>query len=213
MDPTVPLVVPEVNPEDARGHRGIIAGPNCSTTQMVVALWPIPPGQPDPAHHRRHLSGGFGHWLAGRRRAAGPGGGARRGRSAGARRLPAPDPPERDPRDRQLQGRRPVRRRAQDDRRDAQDLPRARLADQRHVRARARGRRPSEAIHIELERPMQPDEAREILRAAPGVVVVDDPRASEYPMPLSTAAGRSGVRRPRPQGSVTSARPCPVGRR
>ena len=41
MDPSVPLVVPEVNPEAAREHRGIIAGPNCSTTQMVVALWPI----------------------------------------------------------------------------------------------------------------------------------------------------------------------------
>src|SRR5204862_4346176 len=41
MDPRVPLVVPEVNPEAARDHHGIIAGPNCSTTQMVVALWPI----------------------------------------------------------------------------------------------------------------------------------------------------------------------------
>src|ERR1700704_876390 len=41
MDPTVPLVVPEVNPQAARAHQGIIAGPNCSTTQMVVALWPI----------------------------------------------------------------------------------------------------------------------------------------------------------------------------
>jgi aspartate-semialdehyde dehydrogenase len=41
MDPDVPLVVPEVNPEDAREHKGIIAGPNCSTTQMVLALWPI----------------------------------------------------------------------------------------------------------------------------------------------------------------------------
>jgi aspartate-semialdehyde dehydrogenase len=45
----------------------------------------------------------------------------------------------------------------------------------------------SEAIHIELEQPMQADEAREILRGAPGVVVVDDPRASEYPMPLDVA--------------------------
>src|SRR5437667_1481769 len=41
MNPDVPLVVPEVNPADAQQHRGIIAGPNCSTTQMVVALWPI----------------------------------------------------------------------------------------------------------------------------------------------------------------------------
>src|SRR5207253_2289480 len=41
MTPEVPLVVPEVNPEDARLHDGIIAGPNCSTTQLVVALAPI----------------------------------------------------------------------------------------------------------------------------------------------------------------------------
>jgi aspartate-semialdehyde dehydrogenase len=34
---------------------------------------------------------------------------------------------------------------------------------------------------------MQPDEAREILRNAPGIVVLDDPRQSEYPMPLETA--------------------------
>ena len=39
--PTVPLVVPEVNPEDIMWHRGIIANPNCSTIQMVVALFPL----------------------------------------------------------------------------------------------------------------------------------------------------------------------------
>ena len=50
-----------------------------------------------------------------------------RRRFAAARRVPAPDPSERHPRDRQLQGRRRVRRRAEDDRRDAQDLPRADL--------------------------------------------------------------------------------------
>ena len=38
MNPEVPLVVPEVNPEDAAKHDGIIANPNCSTIQMVVAL-------------------------------------------------------------------------------------------------------------------------------------------------------------------------------
>ena len=41
MDPNVPLVIPEVNPEDVGKHQGIIANPNCSTTQMVVALKPI----------------------------------------------------------------------------------------------------------------------------------------------------------------------------
>lgn len=41
MDKDVPLVVPEVNPEEAHEHKGIIANPNCSTIQMVVVLKPI----------------------------------------------------------------------------------------------------------------------------------------------------------------------------
>lgn len=41
MDPDVPLVVPEVNPHDIRKHKGIIANPNCSTIQAVVALKPL----------------------------------------------------------------------------------------------------------------------------------------------------------------------------
>ena len=41
MDEDVPLVVPEVNPEDIKRHRGIIANPNCSTIQAVVALKPL----------------------------------------------------------------------------------------------------------------------------------------------------------------------------
>ncbi|SMC24082.1 aspartate semialdehyde dehydrogenase [Desulfacinum hydrothermale DSM 13146] len=41
MDPHTPLVVPEVNPHAVRHHQGIIANPNCSTIQMVVALKPI----------------------------------------------------------------------------------------------------------------------------------------------------------------------------
>ena len=41
MDPEVPLVVPEVNPNDIDTHKGIIANPNCSTIQLVVALDPL----------------------------------------------------------------------------------------------------------------------------------------------------------------------------
>jgi len=41
MEPDVPLVVPEVNPEDVEWHKGIIANPNCSTIQMVVVLKPL----------------------------------------------------------------------------------------------------------------------------------------------------------------------------
>ena len=41
MDPAVPLVIPEINPEACAEHRGIIANPNCSTIIAIVPLWPI----------------------------------------------------------------------------------------------------------------------------------------------------------------------------
>lgn len=41
MDPNVPLVIPEINPEDIAKHKGIIANPNCSTIIMLVPLFPI----------------------------------------------------------------------------------------------------------------------------------------------------------------------------
>lgn len=41
MDPAVPLVIPEINPQGLRQHRGIIANPNCSTAVTLMALWPL----------------------------------------------------------------------------------------------------------------------------------------------------------------------------
>ncbi|HEX2852789.1 MAG TPA: aspartate-semialdehyde dehydrogenase [Opitutaceae bacterium] len=41
MDPDVPLVIPEINPEGLRSHKGIIANPNCSTAVTLMALWPL----------------------------------------------------------------------------------------------------------------------------------------------------------------------------
>ena len=41
MNEDVPLIVPEVNPDDIKWHKGIIANPNCSTIQAVVVLWPL----------------------------------------------------------------------------------------------------------------------------------------------------------------------------
>lgn len=46
MDPQVPLIVPEVNPDAAQAHAGIIANPNCTTILMCVALWPLHQIQP-----------------------------------------------------------------------------------------------------------------------------------------------------------------------
>jgi|UniRef100_UPI0040494A43 aspartate-semialdehyde dehydrogenase len=41
MEPHVPLVIPEINPEALRTHQGIIANPNCSTAVMLMGLWPL----------------------------------------------------------------------------------------------------------------------------------------------------------------------------
>jgi aspartate-semialdehyde dehydrogenase len=41
MDPDVPLVIPEINPQQLRTHKGIIANPNCSTAVTLMALWPL----------------------------------------------------------------------------------------------------------------------------------------------------------------------------
>ena len=59
MDPGVPLVVPEVNPHDISKHQGIIANPNCSTIQMVVALKPLHDVARCAQGRRLNLSIGF----------------------------------------------------------------------------------------------------------------------------------------------------------
>ncbi len=41
MDPDVPLVIPEINPQELRRHKGIVANPNCSTAITLMALWPL----------------------------------------------------------------------------------------------------------------------------------------------------------------------------
>ncbi len=41
MEPNVPLVIPEINPQELRQHQGIIANPNCSTAVMLMGLWPL----------------------------------------------------------------------------------------------------------------------------------------------------------------------------
>jgi aspartate-semialdehyde dehydrogenase len=46
MNPNIPLIVPEINPEAAENHQGIIANPNCTTILMGVAIWPLHQVQP-----------------------------------------------------------------------------------------------------------------------------------------------------------------------
>ena len=84
MDDDVPLVIPEVNPEDVKLHHGIIASANCSTIITVTAV-------PDPLHGRLDVSGCFRR-RRGRPRGAGRGGrGAAHRQARAAEGLLAPD--------------------------------------------------------------------------------------------------------------------------
>ena len=157
-DPEVPLVVAEVNPEALDGHQGLIANPNCSTMQLMVALKPIH----DAAGIERLIVSTYqsvsGTGVRGRARSSRTQTHARAARQEPprARGLPAPDRVQRARRRRQLRrGRRPHRRRAQDDVRDAQD-PRRRVDRASRSPARAcRSRNShSESVNVQTREPL-----------------------------------------------------------
>ncbi len=66
MDPSVPLVIPEVNPQAAAAHRGIIANPNCTTILMAIAVYPLHQVQPIKrivaATYQSASGAGAGRW-------------------------------------------------------------------------------------------------------------------------------------------------------
>src|SRR6266568_2740408 len=175
MDPTVPLVVPEVNPEAARAHRGIIAGPNCSTTQMVVALWPI--HQVNPIERivvdTYQAVSGTGWRAVDELQAQTVA--ALAGRAVPREVYPHQIHLNVIPEIGGLKdsGLYSEERKMIDETRKIfaePDLPISATCVRVPV---AIGH--SEAIHIELRRPMPPDVAREILVSAPGIIVIDDP--------------------------------------
>jgi aspartate-semialdehyde dehydrogenase len=192
MDPSVPLVVPEVNPGAAREHHGIIAGPNCSTTQMVVALWPI--HQVNPLRRivvdTYQAVSGTGWRAVDELQAQGQA--QVRGDEIAHEVYPHQIHLNLIP---EIGGYKGDGLYSEEQK--MIDETRKIFAEPELAISATCVRVPvaighAEAVHIELERAMEPDEARELLRNAPGVVVVDDPRQSAYPMPLM-AAGQDAV--------------------
>ena len=192
MDPDVPLVVPEVNPDAARQHKGIIAGPNCSTAQMVVVLQPLQQANPITrvVVDTYQAASGAGkaamdelvdhsrRYLAGERPAP-----ENHPQSLAFNIFPHIDSFRDD-------GYTKEEWKMLVETRKIMGLPDFRLSATCVRVPVSVGH--SEALHIEFERPMSPSEAREILANAPGIEVVDDPLNKEYPQPQH-AAGRDPV--------------------
>jgi aspartate-semialdehyde dehydrogenase len=187
MDPSVPLVVPEVNPGAAREHHGIIAGPNCSTTQMVVALWPIE--QVNPIQRiivdTYQAVSGTG-WRAVDELNAQVESSVK-GESLDKQVYPHQIHANVFPEIGGLKadGLYSEERKMIDETRKIFQRPELAITATCVRVPVAVGH--SEAVHLELERAMSPDEAREILGEAPGIVVLDEPGRSEYPTPLDVA--------------------------
>ena len=182
MEPDVPLVVPEVNPEAAYQHQGIIANPNCSTIQMVVVLKPL-----HDAFKVKRLVVATYQSVSGT------------GKNAVA---------ELERQVEELrQGKEPVAEVYPhqiaynalphidvflDDGYTREEVKlvnetRKILGEPDLPVTTTNVRVPvfighSEAINVEFERPVDPDGARELLRSAPGVEVLDDPRENIYPL-------------------------------
>jgi aspartate-semialdehyde dehydrogenase len=194
MHDDVPLVVAEVNPDDLRAHRGIIANPNCSTMQMVVALKPL---QDEAGIERLVVStyqavSGTGKAavdeLLGQSQAVLRGAdvapAATYAHQIAFNALPHAGsfPPGDD---------------HTDEERKLINETRKILGDQSIRVSPTCVRVPvvnghSEAVTVETRAPLSPERARELLEAAPGVVVLDDPAAGVYPMAID-ADGQDAV--------------------
>ena len=192
MNPEVALVVPEINPEAALNAKGIIASPNCSTTQMVVALKPLH----DAARVKRVIVSTY-------QATSGAGLQGNRDLEAGSRAHLAGEDYE------YKAFAYPIAFNAipqigghKEDGYTSEEMKmvyetRKILGDESILVNPTCVRIPvanchSEVITVETERPVSPEEARELFSNFPGITVVDDLDAKQYPMP-STCDGSDEV--------------------
>lgn len=194
MDPDIPLVVSEVNPEALDDHRGIVANPNCSAMQLVVALKPIH----DAAGLERIVISTY-------QSTSGTGMRAVRELEEQTRAIAdgsEPRPPEIYPH--QIAFNVLPQVETFEDGDDYTTEERKVIAETRKIiglptlRASATCARVpvkvshSESVNVETRDDLSPERCRELLAEAPGVEVVDDPAAGRYPLPIE-AAGRDEV--------------------
>jgi aspartate-semialdehyde dehydrogenase len=194
MEEDVPLVVSEVNPEALDTHSGIVANPNCSTMQMVVALKPIL----DAAGIERIVVSTY-------QSVSGTGQRAVEELHDQARAVLEADelaPPRVYPH--QIAFNVIPQVETFEDGDDYTTEERKMMAETRKILGRddiavssTCVRVPvytghSESINVQTREPLSPQQCRDVLAAAPGVAVVDDPHGARYPLAIE-AAGRDEV--------------------
>ena len=188
MDPGVPLVVPEVNPQVVHRHGGIIANPNCSTIQMVVALKPMH----DAFGIRRIVVSTYQSVTGAGQRGYDQLMAEVHGQTAPVQKFPHRIAFNCIPHIDTFEENGYTREETKMMRETVKIMgdPEI-LVTATCVRVPVTGAH-SESVNIECAREVSVDEARTLLRRAPGVTLVDDPARDCYPMPAD-AAGRDQV--------------------
>jgi aspartate-semialdehyde dehydrogenase len=187
MDPRVPLVVPEINPEAVDSHEGILSCPNCTTIGFVMALEPVRRLAGVRSVTVTTLQAVSGAGKDGAEELALQAASAQRGDELTARTFARPI----------YNNVLPLCERFRDDGYSTEEVKlldetRKILADPNIDVAMTCVRVPVPVGHacsmlVETARPIAPDEARAALAAFPGVRVVDDPAANVFPTPMDVA--------------------------
>jgi aspartate-semialdehyde dehydrogenase len=192
MNPDVPLVVPEVNPQAAANHKGIIANPNCTTILMAVAVWPLHQVKPVKrivAATYQSASGAGAQAMAEVKTQASA---ILEGKEPTAEVFPYPLAFNLFPHNSPLND----WGYCEEEMKMVNET--RKIFDNQQIRITATCvrvpvlRAHSEAINLEFETPFSPNEAREILQKSPGVKLLEDWRKNYFPMPLE-ATGKDEV--------------------
>jgi aspartate-semialdehyde dehydrogenase len=206
MNPDVPLVIPEVNPDAIATHKGIIASPNCSTTQMVMVMKPLH----DAARVKRVIVSTYqavsGAGLAATDELKQASQGWLAGTAEPRQVFPHPIAANLIP---QIGSPKPNAFTSEEMKMVLET--RKILGDESIQVSPTCVRVPvanghSESILIETEKKLTADEARRLLASFPGIVVVDDLGAKQYPMPRA-CSGRDEVFVGRIREDIS----CPTG--
>ena len=184
-DPEVPLVIPEINPDAARAHKGIIANPNCTTAILAVALWPLHKAFRATNVVVSTYQATSGAGAEGMQELLDETRNYLEGRPVGHKVFQHPIAFNVIPHIDAFQegGYTREEMKVVWETRKIFDEPEMKISCTavRIPTLRAH----SEAATVLFERPVTPEAARAVLEEAPGVEVVDEPAKNHYPMPLS----------------------------
>ena len=192
MNPEVPLVVPEVNPEAVTYHKGIIANPNCTTILMTVAVWPLHKVRPV----KRIVAATY-------QSASGAGNRAMEEVKTQTSAILAGEKPVAEVFPYPLAFNLFSHNSPMDESGYCEEEMKMvnetrKIFGDQQIRITASCvrvpvlRAHSEAINLEFETPLSPEEARKILSQAPGIKIVEDWKANYFPMPID-ATGQDEV--------------------